>query len=97
MVKYERLKEDPEACLKAIVEQLGWEVDEKRIARAVKNTAIAKLKKAEKKERFRETPPGKETFFGEGKSGKWKDVLTPLQAKRIEVAHRMVMEELGYL
>ena len=38
-----------------------------------------------------------DTIFRSGRSGGWKDALTPEQAKRIERDHREQMKRFGYL
>ncbi|MGO9817152.1 MAG: sulfotransferase domain-containing protein [Acidocella sp.] len=36
-------------------------------------------------------------FFRQGKSGQWRERLTPAQAERIAAAHGEVMRQLGYV
>jgi len=55
------------------------------------------LARQEEEKGFRERPQHAERFFRQGRSGDWRDKLTPEQIKRIVSEHKTVMRRFGYL
>lgn len=96
VVRYEDMVSDTEATFKKILMALGLEYDEGRFHFAMEQAEFSRLKAKEEAKGFREAGKGG-TFFREGKSGRWRDVLTGEQVKKIESAHRETMRRWGYL
>ena len=70
-------------------------IDQDKIAKAVKETNFNNLQNLEEKEGFTEVGMGK--FFRKGKVGEWKEKLDPKLVKKIEDHFRKEMMELNYL
>lgn len=96
LIKYEDLIENTEKEFKRIISFIYGEVNEEKLKKAVSFSSFNQLKKQEKETSFRERPVNSKMFFRKGKSGAWKDELTPPQIKAIESAHSKVMQELSY-
>ena len=71
--------------------------DPERLEKAIRFSSFETLKGQEEKHRFTETPPGVDCFFRKGKSGSWRESLTPEQVRRIISDHGEVMRRFGYL
>jgi len=99
LVKYEELKADPIKIFRKILQHSGILVDEEKLKIAIELTEISNLQKLEKDKGFTEASPKLDSGFfgGGGKSGKWKDELTPMQIRRIERSCGSMMKRLGYL
>lgn len=96
IVRYEDLLVDAGKELTEVLEFLEYDVDEKRIDRAVKATELSKLQQFEKKNGFKESIGKNGSFFGKGGT-RWQDELGPKWVEQIEEDHRQVMEAVGYL
>lgn len=96
IIKYEDLLEDTEKHLKAVVDFLNWENDDARIKKAVRASALSKLKKQECESGFKEKSQHTEKFFTNGGT-RWKDELAPIHIRQIEKDHRVMMKKCGYL
>jgi aryl sulfotransferase len=96
VVRYEKLRAAPEETLVDILGALDLPQPRQVVRDAVAATALDKLRAQEAAEGFSEahlsTP-----FFGAGRVGGWKKLLTPVQASRIEADHGVTMRRLGYL
>ena len=88
---------DPYGEFGKMARKLGITSEEARIRRAVGHASFKKLQEMEQKTGFVERSISSEKFFRSGRSGAWKDELTPKQAKRIERDHREQMKRFGYL
>jgi hypothetical protein len=97
VVRYEDLLADPYGEFGNIAMKLGITTEKARIRRAVKHASFKTLQRMEKKTGFIERANASEMFFRSGRSGGWKDALTPVQANRIERDHREQMKRFGYL
>ncbi|MCH8189216.1 MAG: sulfotransferase domain-containing protein [Proteobacteria bacterium] len=97
VVRYEDLLADPYGELGKIARKLGITTEEARIRRAVGHASFKTLQEMERDKGFAERSEFSETFFRSGRSGAWKDELTPELAKRIERDHREQMKRFGYL
>ena len=97
MVRYEDLLERPVSTFKSIVETLGLPFTADRLNRAITFSSFKELSGQERRDGFTERPPHSERFFREGRSGTWRDDLTPRQIDRLTDAHREVMASLGYI
>lgn len=97
IVKYEQLKEDPIKYFTWILKWFNIPVDDDRVARAVKNCELSKLKKQEKEHGFSESSEKTEKFFGDGATGGWKGKLTDQQIRKLEHHAETMMVHFGYL
>ena len=97
VVRYEDLLARPTREFRTIARKLGITRDKARIRRAVEHASFKKLQSIERAQGFAERSEFSEKFFRSGRSGAWKDKLTPEQAKRIERDHREQMERFGYI
>jgi hypothetical protein len=97
VVRYEDLLADPYGEFGKIARKLGITTEETRIRRAVEHASFKILQQMERETGFIERSDSSEKFFRSGRSGGWKDELTPEQAKRIERDHREQMARFGYL
>lgn len=95
-VRYEDLLSNPYDEFLKIVNHIGIEIDEEALAQSVESSEFSKLKAQEEREGFLELWKG-DKFFGRGKAGGWKDVLTKQQQARIESDHGEMMAKFGYL
>lgn len=73
------------------------EPDQAKILRAIESTDFERLKEQEKTFSFRERPEKMESFFRSGKSGSWREHLTPEDCAALVACLGPVMEVLGYL
>jgi hypothetical protein len=97
VVRYEDLLADPYGEFGKIARKLGITTEEARIRRAVEHASFKTLQQMERETGFIERSDFSEKFFRSGRSGAWKDALTPEQAKRIERDHCEQMVRFGYL
>lgn len=94
-IRYEDLVSDPETGFRRILPALGFnEIDEDAFQFALDQTRLQNLQKQESTEGFKEAKNG--MFFGVGKAGSWKNVLTDKQVEKIEETHGEVMQKFGY-
>lgn len=94
---YEDLVAAPEVHFTRAVKFLGIPANATQIARAIRFSSFERLQKQESEQGFIERPEQSDAFFRGGKSGAWRDVLTPEQVSRIVSAHREQMVRFGYI
>lgn len=94
--RYEDIKADPVQMFSKILIHAGIEPDINRVKQAVETVELDKLRKQQEKDGFREASPHNKEFFGQGKTGGWKDILTPAQVLRIEKNCRTMMKRFNY-
>jgi aryl sulfotransferase len=97
IIRYEDMATDAAKELTEVLEFLGYEVDEDRVARAVEATRISKLQEAEKEKGFREHRGNSTSFFGNGGGSRWQEELGPKWIKQIEEDHSEMMKTLEYI
>lgn len=95
LVRYEQLRAAPEETLTDILAALGMPHPAGTVRAAVAAAALDRLRGQEAAHGFQENPASA-PFFGDGRTGGWRDVLSAGQVARIEAAHGAVMRELGY-
>lgn len=98
VVHYEDMVHTPRSSFGSIIRWLGDEPPEDRLDRAIHFSRFEEMRAQEQSRGFRErlaesTGP----FFGAGRPGTWRGVLTPDQQDRIEQDHGTVMRKLRYL
>ncbi|WP_420456406.1 sulfotransferase domain-containing protein [Rubrivirga sp.] len=97
VLRYEDLQADAPAAFAEALRFIGHDPDPARVEAAVEAAQFDRLQAREAEEGFREhTPRARAPFFRKGKSGGWREELTPEQARRVVADHREVMQRLGY-
>ena len=96
LVRYEDLVKDPTKEFNKILITLGMEVNQNQLDKSIKFSSFSELVKQESVSGFRERPPHAKSFFRQGVSGQWKEILQRSQIKKIIRAHGNVMTKLGY-
>jgi len=97
IIRYEDMLTDPHAAFTRSARFLQLPHDPARIAKAIRFSDFKILSRQEEENGFQEKPPATERFFRQGKSGAWRDKLTPEQVARILAGHAEVMRRFGYL
>lgn len=96
VLRYEELKRDAVASFRQLLEEVGLPVLAGRLEQAVRDCAFDRLQAEEKEHGFREKMAGCASFFSEGRAGRGREALTPLQKARILKGHGHAMEMFGY-
>jgi len=96
-VRYEDLLADPLDQFGRIARRFGISTDPARIEKAVRFCSFKQLQSLEATQGFVERSEHSEKFFRSGRSGSWRDKLTPAQARQIESDHAAQMKRFGYL
>lgn len=99
VVRYEDLHASPDLTLRNLLTFLGWKIDDKKVDNAIAATDFKKLQDQEAASGFAERSERSRSgrFFREGKTGRWKEKLTPTQVDRIIADQGEAMRRLGYL
>lgn len=97
VIRYEDMLADTAAAYRRMTDLLGWTITDAEIAGAVTATQFDRLADQERRHGFHERTEKTDRFFASGRSGGWRDKLTPSQAARIERDHGEVMARFGYL
>ncbi|HZX32077.1 MAG TPA: sulfotransferase domain-containing protein [Rhodocyclaceae bacterium] len=97
VLRYEDMQADPVAAFTGAARFLGLPDDPVRIAKAIRFSDFSELSRQEAEKGFYERPSHAERFFRQGKSGGWRDRLSPEQVARIIADHGEVMRRFGYL
>jgi sulfotransferase family protein len=97
VMRYEDMLHEPKKTFGALARHLLFKPDDAQLADAIDRSSFERLREQEEKDGFRERPEKAERFFREGRTGQWKDVLTPQQVQRIVDAHGEQMQRFGYL
>jgi len=95
-VRYEDMKHKGLETFSKVIADLGLEVSEADIAKAIELTKFDKLKKAEEEKGFQEKSVSSPSFFRKGKTGGYKEELTPGQIALICEAHGETMQRFSY-
>ncbi len=88
---------DPRSGFGQVVRFLGGTIEPDRFDRAVRFSAFGVLREQETTAGFHERPRDDVAFFNEGRSGRWRDLLTGEQARDVERRHAAEMQRFGYL
>jgi hypothetical protein len=97
VLRYEDLLHKPRKYFKQVANFLGLKPSTERLERAIRNSSFKTLKAIEQKKGFKERSKRSESFFREGRSDQWREVLTPDQVRRIIRDHHEQMERFGYI
>lgn len=83
VMRYEDMLTDPERAFRGLLNFLKIPINDGQLRRAVRESSFKSLQRQEQEFGFRERPSEMEQFFTSGKSGGWKDTLSPAQIGRI--------------
>jgi len=83
VMRYEDMAADIETALRGLLAFLKAPVETGRLRRAIRLAKFENLQRQEKSKGFRERPPAMKQFFVSGRSGGWRETLTPAQVVRI--------------
>jgi hypothetical protein len=98
VVRYEAMLADPATVFAAQISWLGEAPPPDRLERAIRFSGFDELRAQEQARGFKERVAGSTApFFGTGRAGAWRQVLTPAQQGRIERDHGAMMQRFGYL
>lgn len=97
VMRYEDMLSDPVTSFTQAAQFLAVPHRPEQIDKAIRFSDFNELSRQEEQKGFRERPPKTERFFRQGKSGDWRDKLSPEQVQRIVTDHGKVMRRMGYL
>ena len=97
VMRYEDMLSDPIASFTQATRFLGLAQAPEQIEKAIRFSDFKELSRQEEQKGFKERPTKTERFFRQGKSGGWRDKLSPEQVQRIVSDHGAVMQRMGYL
>lgn len=92
VVRYEDMIADTEKAFRGVLDFLKVPRNDGQLRRAIRASSFKELQKQEKTQGFRERPSEMKQFFASGKSGGWRDVLTPEQVGRVREAFLPTIE-----
>ena len=84
LVRYEDLRSSPLETMKRIYSELGIEVDDEEIARAVEKYSWENIPEGKK---------GPDKFYRKASPGGWREDLTPEQVQTVERITASLLEE----
>lgn len=96
-IRYEDMLDTPRETFGRALAFLGLPVDGQRLDKALRFSAFEELARQENEKGFRERPRHTRSFFRQGRSGDWRERLTPEQVERIVADHGPTMRRFGYL
>ena len=96
-LRYEDMLADPETAFTAAIKQTGIPLEEERLKKAIRFSSFDELRSQEDQNGFVENSEHQDSFFRSGKSGGWRDVLTPEQVETLQTDHERYMRRFGYL
>ena len=99
VLRYEDLHADPVAQFSRLIRFLDWDLDGKRVRRAIELTSFASLKRAEDASGFAEKSPvaRSDRFFRHGRAGRFREVLSAEQQAQVVRDHGAAMKMVGYV
>lgn len=93
VIRYEDLHAAPAKHFRELADAVGWRPTLTQLASAVAAVSFDRMQAARKS-----TPDAMEGIaIAHGVAGRWREVLTAAQARRIEQDHRELMTRFGYL
>lgn len=97
VLRYEDLLQAPERIFANVAAFLRLRPTPAQLDSAIAKSSFDVLAEQEARDGFVERPEKAEKFFRQGKSGQWRDVLTPDQIRSIVNSHAPMMQRFGYL
>lgn len=92
VMRYEDMSADPEKAFRALLGFLKAPVNDGRLRRAIRASSFSAMKSQEEAKGFVERPGHMASFFTKGKSGAWREDLTPAQVGRLREAFLPALE-----
>jgi len=92
VIRYEDMQAEPEKTFTELLNFLRAPVSHGRMRRALREASFKSMRKQEAQKGFRERPEQMERFFHSGKSGGWRETLTPAQVARLNDGFRPALE-----
>jgi hypothetical protein len=92
-VRYEDMLADTPAEMRKVLEFLRIPVQMGQLKRAIRASSFSELRRQERQQGFSERPAQMDAFFHSGKSGGWREVLTPEQVARIRWEFKDAIEK----
>lgn len=96
VLRYEDMLARPQEVFQAACEFAGLPSEPARVARALTHARFENVRAQEQAKGFRESLE-RRPFFRKGKTGGWREVLSPEQVAAIVSQHGEVMRRFGYL
>ncbi len=97
VVRYEDMQATAQKTFSATARFLGLSPPRERLKRAIKFSSFKALRQQEDRHGFGERSPHAEHFFRVGRSGQWRQALSPAQLDAVVAANAEQMERFGYL
>ena len=92
VIRYEDMLADTVGVYRGLFAFLRLPVNERKLEEAMAASSFESLRRQEEEKGFIERPPGMERFFARGRSGAWREELTPEQVQRIRDEFRPTLE-----
>ena len=96
VLRYEDMHAAPLETFGRVARFLGAPAEPARLDRAIRFSRFDELAAQERAQGFIERPAAVERFFGHGRPGLWRSVLSAPQAFRLKRSHAAVMARFGY-
>lgn len=96
VLRYEDMLRNPMKAFSGLVRFMGLNAPRQRLERAIERSSFKALREQEDQKGFKERSPHAQKFFREGRSGQWRDALTPAQAEKVVSQHKEQMQRFGY-
>jgi len=98
ILRYEELRRDTTRFFGEAVRFCGVTLDAARLEKAITFSSFGELQQQEQEKGFRErAPKSSGAFFRGGRTGGWRDELTPEQIQKIIAVNGETMQRFGYL
>lgn len=97
VIKYEDMLNYPDSSFRKALSFLDIHVEEDVFQKAINASKFNVLKNTEEKEGFIEKPIKMKSFFREGKSGSWKNIVNDYQLNELVDNHHIQMKRFGYI
>jgi hypothetical protein len=97
VMRYEDMQAKPLETFGGFARWLGLDPPRDRLERALSHSSFDEMKKQEDVHGFREKSRSAPNFFRAGRTGEWREKLTPEQVQAIVAAHRVQMARFGYV
>ncbi|MDD4921046.1 MAG: sulfotransferase domain-containing protein [Bacteroidales bacterium] len=95
--RYEDMQIKPVETFGTIIQYLGLEDNDERLAKAIAFSDFSILQQMEQKDGFSEKMDSCNSFFWKGKIGNYRNYLSPKQVERIVEYNYDKMKEFGYI
>jgi hypothetical protein len=97
VMRYEDMLEHTHSVFRGLCTHLLLNPTDEQLDLAIQRSSFDEMKRQEDEEGYREKPDSAPRFFRSGKSGEWRETLTPEQVRTIIVGHNEQMRRFGYL